>query len=151
MVSRLTSSPSRPNPAVLRSSMTVDRLILVADADAEVVRRVADLARGEGYEVINTQQGLNVVPMAVTSQPALIVLDVAFPDADGRDLLRELRQDPRVADIPVLVWSERDYESDRLIALELGAVDYLPKGAPSLLLPRIARILQRKKSTPARP
>lgn len=124
--------------------MTVERLILLADSDIEVARRLARVARSEGFEVITAKKGLEVIPMAVTSQPSLIVLDVVFPDADGRDLLKEIRLDPRVADIPVLMWSERDYESDRLIALELGAQDYLRKSPPALLLPRIARILNNK-------
>jgi DNA-binding response OmpR family regulator len=47
--------------------------------------------------------------------------------------------------IPVLMWSERDYDSDRLIALELGAADYVPKSDSLMLMPKIARLLLNAK------
>src|SRR4051794_18116986 len=105
--------------------MSGTRLILVADADQALLKKVTGLAKSEGYEVVTTSVGREVIPLALRLRPALIVLDVALPDADGRDLLREIRRDARLTDMLVLMWSERDYDSDRRIALELGADDYL--------------------------
>jgi DNA-binding response OmpR family regulator len=120
-------------------------LILVADSDAKLLARVTDLARSEGYDVIGSTLGNDVIQLAVTRKPELIVLDVEFPDVDGRDLLRAIKRDARVAAIPVLMWSGRDYDSDRRIALELGAADYVPKSDTLMLMPKIARVLLNAK------
>lgn len=116
-------------------------LILIADGDVKLLERVTTLAKGEGYAVQLISQGRAVIPLALKQRPALIVLDVELPDIDGRDLLQLIKRDARLADIPVLVWSGRDYDSDRRIALELGAADYIPKSDTLMLMPKIARIL----------
>jgi DNA-binding response OmpR family regulator len=125
--------------------MSGTRLILVADADQALLKKVTSLAKSEGYDVVTTSAGRDVIPLALRLRPALVVLDVALPDADGRDLLREIRRDPRLTDLLVLMWSERDYDSDRRIALELGADDYLPKSDSVMLMPKIARVLLHAK------
>ena len=120
-------------------------LILVADGDTKLLKRVSDLARSEGYDVIVSPRGKDVIQLAVTRRPQLIVLDVEFPDVDGRDLLQAIKRDPRISAIPVLMWSGRDYDSDRRIALELGAADYVPKSDTLMLMPKIARVLLNAK------
>jgi DNA-binding response OmpR family regulator len=97
-----------------------------------------------GHEVVQTSLGGDVLSLAIEHQPHLIVLDLAFPDIDGRDVLSRLKADERTAEIPVLVWSGRaDAESDRRIALDLGAEDYVEKIDASALLRKIERILLR--------
>ncbi len=125
--------------------MAEKRLILVADADQGLLKKVVSLALSEGYAVVSTASGRDVIPLALQHHPELIVLDVAFPDADGRDLLREIKRDARLTEVPVLMWSERDYDSDRRIALELGAADYLPKSDSIMLMPKIARVMLQAK------
>jgi two-component system, OmpR family, KDP operon response regulator KdpE len=125
--------------------MSGTHLILVADSDAALLRRVTSLAKSEGYATVTTERGASVVALALQHHPELIVLDVAFPDADGRDLLQLIKHDERLSNIPVLMWSERDYDSDRRIALELGAADYLPKSDSVMLMPKIARVLLHAK------
>lgn len=120
-------------------------LILVADSDTKLLKRVSALARSEGYDVVVSPLGKDVIQLALTHRPQLIVLDVEFPDADGRDLLQAIKRDPRIFDIPVLMWSGRDYDSDRRIALELGAADYVPKSDTLMLMPKIARVLLHAK------
>jgi DNA-binding response OmpR family regulator len=120
-------------------------LILVADSDTQLLKRVSDLARNEGYDVIVSCAGNDVIQLARSRRPALIVLDVEFPDVDGRDLLQAIKRDPGIAAIPVLMWSGRDYDSDRRIALELGAADYVPKSDTLMLMPKIARLLLNAK------
>ncbi len=123
--------------------MPKSRRILVADDNEELllaVRRVA----AHRHEVIQTASGGSVVDLAVERRPDLIVLDITFPDADGRDVLSRLKQDPRTASIPVLMWSGRvEGESDRRISLELGAEDYVEKIDAQALLAKIERILLR--------
>jgi DNA-binding response OmpR family regulator len=78
-----------------------------------------------------------------TSKPDLIVLDIALPDSDGRDLLAAVKKDPKTFNVPVVVWSGRYADSDRAIVLDLGAEDYVEKGPPSGLVPKIERVLLR--------
>jgi two-component system KDP operon response regulator KdpE len=85
--------------------------------------------------------------VALELKPDLIVLDIGFPDADGRDVLAKLKAEPRTSAIPVLVWSGRhDMESERRIAISLGAEDYVEKTDAQLLMRKIERLLLRLKS-----
>jgi CheY-like chemotaxis protein len=67
-----------------------------------------------------------------------------FPDADGRDLLQQLKQNPITTGIPVIAWSGAPHESLRLSALALGAEAFVEKGNAETLLPKIARVLLRR-------
>lgn len=97
----------------------------------------------EDYEVVVAQSGTEMMKLLHASQPDLIVLDVGLPDVDGRDLLSALKKDPRTFHTPVMVWSGRYADSNRRIALELGAEDFVEKGPPSMLVPKIERVLLR--------
>jgi DNA-binding response OmpR family regulator len=119
------------------------RRILFADDDPGVQRALGRLAAKKGFELMPVLSGSDVCQAALAYQPDLIVLDIHFPDADGRDVLSRLKADTRTAAIPVLVWSGRDPQSDRRIALDLGAEDYVEKRDPSSLLPKIERVLLR--------
>ena len=120
------------------------RRILLADdnrALQEVVRRVAER---RGHQVIHATTGALTLTVAVETQPDVIVLDMDFPDADGRDVLRQLKAEPRTASIPVVVWSGRDgHDSDSRISLDLGAEDFIEKNDAQLLLQKLERVLLR--------
>ncbi len=116
---------------------------MFADDDPGVQRAIARLAEKNGFELVPVLRGANVYEAALKEVPDLIVLDIHFPDADGRDVLSKLKGDPRTKSIPVVVWSGRDPQSDRRTALDLGAEDYIEKRDPSTLLPKIERVLLR--------
>ncbi len=122
--------------------------ILLADDDPTVQRAALRVATEFGHEVVQVRTGRAVLSIARQQRPDLIVLDIGFPDADGRDLLAQLKADARTAHIPVLVWSARhDHESERRIALSLGAEDYVEKTDAQLLMRKIERLLYRLKSS----
>lgn len=125
--------------------MIEGRDILLADDDERVHRAVTRVADKNGYRVIHVTTGGDVVRRAIETSPELIVLDISFPDADGRDILTALKAEPRTAPIPVLVWSgaQRDPESDRKIAISLGAEDYVEKADAQALIQKIRRVLLR--------
>lgn len=125
--------------------MTEGRQILLADDDEQVQRAVTRIAEKHSYEVIHVTTGGDVMRRAIETKPELIVLDVSFPDADGRDILMALKADARTAEIAVLVWSgdARDPESDRKISLSLGAEDYIEKTDAQTLMRKIRRVLLR--------
>ena len=118
--------------------------ILLADDDPTVQRAALRVATEFGHEVVQVRTGMAVLEITLQQKPDLIVLDIGFPDADGRDLLAQLKADVRTAQIPVLVWSARhDHESERRIALSLGAEDYVEKTDAQLLMRKIERLLYR--------
>lgn len=123
--------------------MSEGRRILFADDDPSVQRALKRLADQNGFDLVPVLVGGDVYQAALEQTPDLIVLDIHFPDADGRDVLSRLKADERTANIPVVVWSGRDPQSDRRIALDLGAEDYVEKREPATLMPKIARVLLR--------
>ena len=124
--------------------------ILLADDDPQVQRAVRHVATQYGHEIVPVTVGTAVCEVATRLLPDLIVLDVTFPDADGRDLLRQLKISPETKNIPVLVWSARlDRESESRIALSLGAEDYVEKSDAQLLMRKIERVLLRLSDSAA--
>jgi CheY-like chemotaxis protein len=118
--------------------------ILLADDDPAVHRMVLRVATEFGHQLVQVRKGVAVLSMALESKPDLIVLDIGFPDADGRDVLAQLKAEPRTRAIPVLVWSGRhDLDSERRIAISLGAEDYVEKTDAQLLMRKIERLLLR--------
>lgn len=104
------------------------RKILLADGDERVQRIVREVAAQRGHVLIQATSAAATLILASETQPELIVLDLAFSDADGRDVLRQLKLRPDTRQIPVVVWSGREgHESDSRISLDLGAEDYVEK------------------------
>jgi len=126
------------------------RRLLLADDDPSVQRAISRMAGEFGFELIQVLSGQTVLLTAVSAKPDLIVLDLSFPDADGRDLLAQLKADARTRDIPVLIWSGHgDSESRSRIALNLGAEDYIEKSDARLLMRKIERVMLRIQAKPA--
>jgi len=117
--------------------------VLIADDNAALQRIVRRLFEREGYVVAQLLDGAELLEQAVLTKPDVIVLDVGLPNADGRDLLSCLKRDPRTALIPVVVWSGQDAGSQRRIALDLGAEDFIEKGTAHELVAKIERMLFR--------
>lgn len=118
------------------------RRILLADDSAAIQKLVKRVAERFGHELIAALAGARVLDIAASQLPDVIVLDLEFPDADGRDILAALKADDRTKRIPVLVWSGRDNRgSDSRISLDLGAEDYVEKGDAQLLLHKLERVL----------
>jgi len=120
------------------------RRVLLADDNEALQVAVRRVAESRGHQILRATTGATAFTVALEAQPDVIVLDMAFPDADGRDVLRKLKNDARTAHIPVLVWSGRSgHESDSRISLDLGAEDYVEKSDAQLLLRKLERVLLR--------
>lgn len=125
------------------------RRILLADNNEAVQRVVRDVAETRGHQLTQATTGASTLILAIETQPDLIVLDLAFPDVDGRDILRQLKMNPATTLIPVVVWSGREgHESDSRISLDLGAEDYVEKDDAHLLLLKLERVLLRLEGEP---
>jgi two-component system response regulator CpxR len=125
-------------------SRRMDR-ILVVDDDVELCALVEEYLTAEGFSLQAVHDGERGLQAAQTNEFALIVLDVMLPGINGFEVLRRIRS---VSKIPVLLLTARGEDVDRIVGLEIGADDYLPKPFnPRELVARIRAILRR--TTPA--
>ncbi|MBK8454997.1 MAG: response regulator transcription factor [Thiofilum sp.] len=117
--------------------------LLIIDDDVRLSQMLAEYLGSAGYHVTPAYTGKAGLQLARQQAWSLIILDLMLPDADGLDLCRELRTGSSAA-IPILMLTARGDATDRIIGLELGADDYLPKPfEPRELKARIKAILRR--------
>jgi len=123
------------------------RLLLVEDEPA-LARGLADNFRDEGYEVRLVARGDEVLAAVRETRPDLVVLDIMLPGRSGLDVLRDLRSAGDT--VPVLMLTAKGDVVDRVVGLELGADDYLPKPfAVRELLARVRALLRRAAPKPS--
>jgi two-component system response regulator CpxR len=114
---------------------------LIIDDDSELCALLEEFLQREGMTVTCENDGARGLERALAGNFDLIVLDLMLPGLDGFQILKRLRVDSRV---PVLMLTARGEEADRIVGLELGADDYLPKPFnPRELLARMRAILRR--------
>ena len=102
--------------------------ILVAEDDPAVAKLYVAYAQSRGHEVLLARDGAETLVAAVTELPDLVWLDIMMPKLDGRDVLKQLKANPRTADIPVLVVSAFGGDQNmRDVLVELGAWDVMEK------------------------
>lgn len=117
------------------------RRVFLADDDEQMHDLLQFSAERHGHQVRGVTSADDVIPGVEREQPDVVVLDLAFPDGEGHDLLRQLKARPRTSKIPVIIWSGRgSHPSDRRKSLELGAVDYVEKGDPSAVVDKLERV-----------
>ncbi|MEL7371439.1 MAG: response regulator transcription factor, partial [Myxococcota bacterium] len=117
------------------------RTILVIDDDARIRDLVAEYLSSRGFSVLTAEDGEQGLAKASGGGIDLIVLDVMMPGKDGFEVVRDLR---KRAATPVIMLTARGDETDRIVGLEIGADDYLPKPFnPRELLARIQAVLRR--------
>lgn len=115
--------------------------LLIADDDLELCELLSEYLTSEGFQVDQVHDGEQAVAGILTGQYALLILDIMMPKMNGFDALRELRKHNRT---PVLMLTARGDDVDRIVGLEMGADDYLPKPCnPRELVARIRAILRR--------
>jgi two-component system response regulator CpxR len=120
--------------------------ILVIDDDIELCEMIGDYLTAEGFTLDSVHNGEEGVQQALAGNYALIVLDVMLPEMNGFEVLRRIRT---ASAVPVLMLTARGDDVDRIVGLELGADDYLPKPFnPRELVARI-RAIQRRISAAA--
>lgn len=117
--------------------------LLIIDDDERLNALLTDYLAKFGFEVqavAQPQQGLEIIR---TAPPDLVILDVMLPTMDGFDVLRTIR---RESQIPVIMLTARGEVTDRIVGLEIGADDYIPKPfEPRELVARIQTVLRRKQ------
>jgi two-component system KDP operon response regulator KdpE len=123
--------------------------ILIADDEPQIRRALSVALRGHGYEVETAADGEEALARLASWSPDALVLDLVMPKRDGLEVLREVRT---WSDLPIIVLSARGQESDKVLALDQGADDYLTKpfGIDELLA-RLRAMLRRITATPNTP
>lgn len=120
--------------------------ILIIDDDAELCELVGEFLTLEGFVIASVHDGEQGVRQALAGDYALIVLDVMLPSLNGFEVLRRIRVAKRT---PIIMLTARGEDVDRIIGLELGADDYLPKPFnPRELVARIRAVLRRMQPEP---
>ncbi len=115
--------------------------VLVIDDDRELGELIRDYLAPLGYETVLVHDGPGGAARALAERFDAVILDVMLPGADGFEVLHRIR---RVSDVPVLMLTARGEETDRIVGLEMGADDYLPKTFSSReLLARLRAVTRR--------
>lgn len=115
--------------------------ILIIDDDTKLCRLIRDYLEPLGYEVASAHTAPTGLEIALTDTFSAIILDVMLPGMNGFDLLRSLREK---SSVPVLMLTGRGEEADRIVGLEMGADDYLPKTFSTReLLARLRAVVRR--------
>ena len=121
--------------------------VLIVDDDIELCRLLRERLSTEGFSIEAVHDGQRGLERALSMEHALIVLDLMLPGIGGLDLLRQLRAR---SPVPVLILTARGEDVDRILGLEIGADDYVPKPFnPRELIARIRAILRRTARTQA--
>src|SRR6516225_10102010 len=98
--------------------------VLIIDDDSELCMLISRFLSGEGFEIHRVGNGNDGVKEALSGEYDLVMLDVMMPDIDGFEVLRQIRARSRT---PILMLTARGDTLDRVVGLEMGADDYLPK------------------------
>lgn len=105
----------------------MNALVLVADDDPFNLRLLQELCEAAGYRVVTAADGSTVLDVVARERPDLILLDLAMPGLDGFEVMRILKSDADLADIPVVLVTAAGDEESRSRGIELGAEDYVTK------------------------
>jgi DNA-binding response OmpR family regulator len=115
--------------------------VLIVDDDAKLVQLLKIYFEKEGFITYTAGDGLDAIIAVRERKPDILVLDLMLPGVDGWEVCRRIRRD---SDVPILMLTARDEESDRLVGLEIGADDYVTKPfSPKEVVARAKAILRR--------
>ena len=118
--------------------------VLVVDDEKKIVSVVRAYLERDGYEVIEAADGYKAVETSRQELPDIVILDIMLPGIDGWDVCREIR---RFSEVPIIMLTARDEDSDKLVGLGLGADDYITKPfSPRELVARVRAVLRRTRT-----
>lgn len=124
------------------------RRVLLVDDDKKFCRLLADYLKPLGYDIIAAHSGTDGVEKVLKENWHAVILDVMLPGMDGIEVLKRIRE--AKSNVPVLMLTARGEETDRIVGLEIGADDYLPKTFSTReLLARLRSVTRRAYRAPA--
>ena len=115
--------------------------VLIIDDDEKLRKLLKEYLEGNGFKVLTLADGFDVKKTLQKESPEMVILDIMLPGKDGLEVLKEIRLDDT---LPVIMLTAKGDQTDRIVGLELGADDYLPKPFnPRELLARMRAVLRR--------
>lgn len=121
--------------------------ILVVDDEPKIVSTVRAYLEREGYDALEANDGRKALEIFQRERPDLIILDLMLPEVDGLEVCRQIR---RTSEVPIIMLTARQEDTDKLVGLELGADDYVTKPfSPRELVARVKVVLRRARPVQA--
>jgi len=119
--------------------------ILVVEDDEDILELISYNLKKDGYTVFTCTSGELALDSARKNNPSLVVLDIMLPGMDGLEVCKLLKHDPVTINIPVIMLTAKNEESDVVSGLEIGADDYMAKPfSPKVLIARIRNLIRRR-------
>jgi len=118
--------------------------VLIVEDDEDILHLLEYTFQSAGFEVSVSSDGLDALNRIRRHPPGLVLLDIMLPGADGFEVCKAIKRDPKTAQVPVIMLTARGEEVDRIVGLELGADDYVVKPfSPRELVLRARAVLKR--------
>ncbi len=115
--------------------------VLIVDDDRKLRKLLQEYLEGYGYQIKTLSDGMGVVKEIKEDSPDIVILDIMMPRKNGLEVLQDIR---RISKVPVIMLTAKGEDTDRIVGLEMGADDYLPKPFnPRELLARIKAVMRR--------
>lgn len=135
------------HPGISHSALEMATRLLIVDDDAELTTLLRELLGQEGFQLDAHPGGVDAPAYITAGGYALVILDVMLPELNALEVLRQVR---RTSNVPVILLTARGDDVDRVVGLEMGADDYVPKPFnPRELTARIRAVLRRLEPRPA--
>jgi CheY-like chemotaxis protein len=106
---------------------TPQKSVLIIEDEADAAELFAEMMRVSGFRVLKTSSSAPAISMMSAEKPDVVLLDIMMPDISGLDILRQMRADPELLNIPVVVVSAKGMPADIKNGMEAGASTYLTK------------------------
>ena len=103
------------------------KTVLIIEDEEDAADMFAEMMRVSGYRVLKTSSSTPALTMMTDEKPDVVILDIMMPEISGLEILRQMRRDPMLASIPVVVVSAKSLPADIKIGMEAGASMYLTK------------------------
>jgi len=103
------------------------KTVLIIEDEEDAAELFAEMMRVSGFRVLKTSSSTPALTMMTAEKPDLVILDIMMPEISGLDILRQMRREPELADIPVVVVSAKSMPADIKNGMEAGASMYLSK------------------------
>lgn len=104
-----------------------EKTVLIVEDEEDAADLFAEMMRVSGFRVLKTSKSVTAISMMTADKPDVVLLDIMMPEISGLDILRQMRRDPNLANIPVIVLTAKSMPSDIKNGMEAGASTYLTK------------------------
>ncbi len=130
------------NDLVHYNSESEKKKILLVDDDPDILRLVEVVLKRSGFNVVTAKNGTDALSYLQTDQPSMILLDVAMPGMNGFEVLSQLKAQPNLKSVPVMMLTARSQKEEIIKAIQMGAQNYMIKPFDSKeLITRIKKII----------